>query len=459
MRRLTVALVLLCTLHELSVTSRGDAQITTGTTTLRGVTFDSLSGKPLSTATVRIIGRAGAAISDSKGRFRFDSLAAGSYMLVMEHPRVDSIGLNEIIARTTVPDNRREVQMSVAIPSFETLWSGACRIPSTPFDQGILYGAIREPSSQGGVDGARVAVSWIEIGVDAAKKLKQTRFTLNTETDSTGSYIACGVPVDVPLQVTAGVDSASQITVDLPSQNLRVLRRDILIGLSASALAAAPSGADSTRGGTGVVRGTVLSVTGEPMENVRIGVDGVELTRTNSAGEFIANGVRAGTRLVAFVSIGSEPVTKLVDVVVDQVATTSATMARVTLMDAFVVRGRRVAQTVKDFEKRKLQGFGSIKDSTELDRYPTLESALRISRGVTIDSRTHEVYLPDRGSLCAAMLFLDWRRVDTEQLLPLFIKDIAWIEVYPRWYDVPFEFSQGKGCGAVVIFTKYAISG
>ncbi|MEO7361170.1 MAG: carboxypeptidase-like regulatory domain-containing protein [Gemmatimonadaceae bacterium] len=291
------------------------------------------------------------------------------------------------------------------------------------------------------------------------KKLKQTRFTLNTETDTSGSYVACGTPVHVPLQVTAGLDSTSQIIVDLHAQNSLVLRRDIMLGLPEEAASEDSSGANTARGGTGVVRGKVLSVTGEPMENVRIGIDGVELTRTNKLGDFVANGVHAGTRTVAFVSIGSEPVTKLVDVPLDGIVTTSASMARVTVMEAFVVRGQRVARTIRDFEERKRTGFGSIKDSTELTRYPSLESALRMSRGVTIDSRIHAVYLPARGNLCAPMIFLDKRRAESDDLLSLFINDIAWIEVYPRWYDVPFEFQMGPGCGAVVIFTTYAISG
>lgn len=451
----TVCGMAACALSESVLAPRARAQDAVGLVTLRGVTFDSLSGRPLAAATVRITGRPGVTVSDTKGRFKLDSLPAGTYLLIMEHERLDSIGLNEIVARATVSPKQRDVQLS--IPSFRTLWRAACGTAAVPSDSGIMYGAIRSPNLEEGVPNARVAISWIDVRLGNAKKLKQTRFTLDTQTDSTGSYVACGVPIDVPLQMVARTDSASEVSVELPSRNSRVLRRDLMLGLAQTA-SASDSAAGAAVGGTGVVRGKVTNVTGEPLANVRVGIDGAELTRTNSAGEYTANSVRAGTRTVAFVSIGSEPVMRIVDVPVDGIATASATMDRVTVLENIVVRGARATLMIREFEARKRSGFGSIKDSTELARYPSLESALRMSRGVTIDSRTHSIYLPSaRGQFCTPVIFLDKVRVDKDQLLSVFPSDLAWTEVYPRWYDVPMEFQTLGTCGVVAIFTKWAI--
>lgn len=459
MRLSTWCTALLCVLGEYalagSVLSTCAEAQDAGLVTLRGVTFDSLTGKPLATATVRIIGRAEVTVSDSKGRFKVDSLPTGPLLLVMEHERLDSIGLNEIVARVTVSSKQRDVQIS--IPSFNTLWRAACGTARVPGDSGFMYGAIRNPDHEEGVPNAHVAVSWIDVRLGDAKKLRQTRYTLDTRTDSTGSYAACGVPIDVPLQMVARADSASEISVELPARNSRVLRRDILLGAAVTSTTT-DSVAGSVIGGTGVVRGKVTNMTGQPVENVRVGIDGVELARTNSEGEFIARGIRAGTRTVAFVSIGSEPVMRIVDVPVDGIATASVSMERATVLENIVVRGARATRLVRDFEARKRSGFGSIKDSTELSRYPSLESALRMSRGVTIDSRSHSIYLPtSKGQLCTPTIFLDKVRVDQELLLSVFPSDLAWTEVYPRWYDVPMEFQIGGTCGVVAIFTKWAI--
>lgn len=455
MRLLTWCIAVLGALVQLMYVQSLEAQ--NAAASLVGTAYDSVSGKPLSGATVRIIGRAGLAVSDKKGKFHFDSLLPGKYSLVMEHAKLDSMGLAEVVVVTELAENRKEAKVTMSIPSFGTMWKRACGSAEVPVDRGLMHGAIRSPVGEQGVFGARVAISWTDVSVGAAKKLKQTKFTLETETDTTGVYVACGIPVDVPLQIVAGLDSASQIVIDLQSQNSRVLRRDVMLG-APDASSAADSAAAGVSGGTGTVRGKVVNVTGAPMANVRIGVDGVEITRTNSLGEFVANNVRAGTRTVAFVSIGSEPVTKLVDVPVEGVVTTSASMTRATVLDEFVVRGQRVARLVRDYEERKRAGFGSFKDSTEIMRYPSLESALRMSRGVKIDSRTHAIYLPSLGGYCLAHLFIDRRRADQDELLMRFPVDIAWIEVYPRWYDVPIDF-QPATCGTVVVFTKYAVAG
>jgi hypothetical protein len=67
------------------------AAVTTGY--LQGVAFDSVHSMPLVGAIVQVEGSGRFAISDSLGRFLADSIAPGSYRLVVEHPMLDTIGI------------------------------------------------------------------------------------------------------------------------------------------------------------------------------------------------------------------------------------------------------------------------------------------------------------------------------------------------------------------------------
>ena len=145
--------------------------------TLRGTTYDSLSMRPLAGATVRLIGRMQTVLSDANGAFHFDSVALGEYMLVMEHPRLDSLGLPEVATRARMSADRHDVTMS--IPGFATLWRGACGATTAPSDSGLIYGAVRDADSRNGLANARVLVSWTDVGVEQKQTPTSSLHTRN----------------------------------------------------------------------------------------------------------------------------------------------------------------------------------------------------------------------------------------------------------------------------------------
>lgn len=433
--------------------------------TLRGSAFDSLSGRPLAAATVRIIGRDGFSRSDANGRFQFDSLTTGTYMVVMEHDRIDAIGLSEVVTRTTVSSSQHEVDL--AIPSFRTLWRGACGASSVPSDSGFVYGAIRDAESQRGLPNARVAISWIDYGLGPAKKIKQTRFTLETITDSTGAYVACGVPVDAPLQISAGVDSLPVDTLDLPPHAERVQRRDLLVATSTTNLVtdlaftrtASPRIADTPAVTTridvrnkGVIAGRITAADGTPISGVRIAVHSASEARSDSSGNYILRDVPVGTRTVEFSSIGSLPVSRFVDVVFGETTIPPVKMERVTTLDRVNVKATVASETMRSLEERKRMGFGYIEDSTYVSKLPTVASAFRQFPSVRMGvGREPPIIL----GTCGANYFVNRARVDKLAFYAVSIHEIAWIEVYPRSSTLPREFmTSSNRCGAVVIFTK-----
>lgn len=441
--------------------------------TVRGVTFDSLHKTPLRNATVRIVGRATIAISDERGKFQFDSVQPGRYEFVMQHPELDSIGLPEIVARAEISGASHDVVLF--IPSFATLWRRACGTGPAPPDRGFVYGAIRDTVGQNGVNGARVSVSWFDIGLNSAKKLKQTRYTLETRADSLGVYVACGVPSDLPLHIAAWVapdsvhspvtsttlerlapasdatvDTLSVAALDLPARETRVRRRDLtLVAFSSRATTM-----------TGGIRGVLTTTSGAIMADARVIVDGTDVGRTDSTGRFVQRAVPAGMRTIEFLSIGFKPISRVVEVVADETITVSAQLERVTTLERVDVRATVISDILRHFDERKRMGFGYVQDSTVVSRASITRTALRgfpstFVRPNKIEFRTAVMGKP----FCDANIFVDRQRtVDADILYNLRTDEIAWIEVYPSRFSVPREFMGGGNCGAVVVFTKRSIA-
>jgi len=474
--------------------------------TVSGVAYGSLHRRPPVNATVHIVGRDRAAQTDQRGQFRFDSVATGSYMFTLQHADIDSLGLPDIVARVNLSPTRSVV--SLAIPSFASLWRGACGGTSVPTGTGSVYGAIRDAKTQTAIGNARVLLSWTDVGVGRDKKLKQTRLTFDTRTDSTGSYIACGIPVDVALEISASADtswrdSTSITRLDLSARAARVQRPDIMVAsivvaqpvrsvgsdavvttsatttsttttsattpsataavatTASAATAAAPTLTQGSIapaiGRTGIVSGQITNDAGAPLSGVRVFAEGVPEVRSDSAGAFALRGVPIGTRTIEFIAIGATPAARIVDVSTDRPTLISVKMERVTTLEKVEVKSRIVSSILRDFEDRKRMGFGYIQDSTQIKAYPLVSSIFRSFPSVRVGPGPREPSILLSGG-CEANYFVNRSRVDKWFFYAYAVQDIAWVEVYPRRMTVPQEFMGGRECGVVVIFTKFAVN-
>ena len=126
-----------------SVASAAMGQGVSSSSSVRGVVFDSLRGAPLSGAFVSIAGVGRSTTSDSLGRFRFDSLPAGTYTFAIQHDIIDSIGVGSIATRAIV--RGRDDEVTIAVPSFVALWSRWCQ-GAAPKDTGLVHGTVRDAS-------------------------------------------------------------------------------------------------------------------------------------------------------------------------------------------------------------------------------------------------------------------------------------------------------------------------
>ena len=214
--------------------------------------------------------------SDANGQFALCVLP-GFYVVTVQRRNLDSIGLADIERDVDVVNATTNV--SVSVPSFATLWHGACVGRGMPRDSGFMYSTIRDASTRDNFTNTRVSVSWVDVGIGANNKLVEIRRTVDTVSDSLGTYATCGIPVDVPPEVRATIDSSITTSLQLGARQSRVQRQDIsLVVLESSATGAAAG----TR--TGAVKGRITNTTGEPVGNVRVSVGGIVKARSDSLG-------------------------------------------------------------------------------------------------------------------------------------------------------------------------------
>jgi hypothetical protein len=449
------------------------AQASRAPVTVHGVAYDSLRRAPLSNAFVMIAGSELSTSTDARGRFTFDSVVPGTHVFNMQHVVLDSVGLTGLTTRATVTDGTEEV--SIAVPSFATLWRAACGAIPVPRDSGIVHGMIRDASARRPVVDAVVRAMWsdsISLQADMTENPSDfdqsvwspaTRFALRraftrrrwrmeTTTDANGGYTLCGVPTMASeLRVQALVDSSVSGAIDVPLRDHQVYRRDVRIGVVSSAGAAL----------NGVITGLLTDRSGTPFAYARVSVGELPEARSGEDGRFTIRDVPIGTRQLDVRFVGMEPVTTVVEVDANDTSTVQVELARITTLRGVTIvgsgsLGRVLAQ---EFDARRRQSSGYFADSTSVGKYPTLLSVLRGMPSVQVESRNGSTFLtlPDgRGGRCAPNTAIDGAEADYGNLLDLETKEVAGIEVHVRAMSAPVSRALSEPlCGVILVWTKY----
>ncbi len=422
-----------------------------GALPLRGIVFDSLRGQPMRDAFVSIAGGTQVITTDARGRFQFDSVAAGPHEIMAQHPILDSIGLSGLSAHAIVSDRTGEVRL--AVPSFATLWRAACGTSAVPKDKGIVYGTIRDARGTP-VANAAVDLVWFDLVLDQTRHVRQRRSHLETRSNESGGYAACGVAAEASVEIRATVDKRETGSIELPPLTTRVQRRDLLLG-------AAPAGADSE---TGTVSGTALDPSGRPVADALVFIDSLTEVRTADDGSFTVRRVPTGTRQVRVLLVGAAPVAVPVDVLPGTTASINVTMHRVTALAPMETRAERnVRVFAAEFNERRRRGFGYYSDSTEIVRYDEFVNVLRSMPSMNVQYRPPNLTLtmPSAvGRPCTPRVLIDGTEAGFGHLIDLAPKEVAAVEVYMRSAYVPARFSPigiQPECGAVLVWTKYGM--
>jgi hypothetical protein len=436
-----------------------------GAVTVRGVAYDSVRRKPLAGAFVSVAGDTSITTTDAQGRFQLTGIRPGVHTFAAQHAALDSLGFFGLSTRAMVTDDHAEV--TLAVPSFATIWRATCGAAPVPKDSGLVYGTIRDGVRDRALGGATVTLTWIDLGVDKKQRaMHQREWRAVTRTTADGGYAICGIPRDVGLRIRAHTDSLASGLIDLTADGPRVQRRDLVAG--------PPDEIDSVRRGT--ITGRLTSVTGDVVADARVLVDGVPEVRSNAEGVFIARDVPVGTRQVEMLSIGLMPIVTAVDVAAGDTSRIAATFKKITSLDVVRVTASAVQRRlVLELDERRRAGYGFIVDSSAIAARGTIWSGLTGMPSVQVEhmgASLHRSYvsLPStRGGRCIAKLWVDGQEqrgfdgdpsTRFEQLTSLHPGDIAVIEVYPRLVSTAMEFASREvddPCGAVVVWTKWAL--
>ena len=304
---------------------------------LQGAVFDSLNSQPLVGARIHLADLDRETLSDTAGRFSFDSVGPGVHSLWVDHHALDELGLFSIGARVDATA-LATTDVAIAVPSFSTMWRAACgAIPENKAGGGFIFGRVRADTSIGNDSVSRVSLSWKPIangtGSDFAS---DARLAVNA--DSLGSYVLCGVPPTqrVTLAVRKGTYASVPVTFGLGSA--RIARRDITVP---SRRAVEQLLADTAVGGLdlqadgAVVSGVVRDSLGQPVRDAEVSVYGITgATLVDARGEFVLQHVPPGSRLISFAAPGFRAAHELVDV-----ASTDSASVNI-LLDRAISRAR-----------------------------------------------------------------------------------------------------------------------
>jgi hypothetical protein len=446
---------------------------TTGTTTVSGMVFDSLSRTMLRGAQVQLVrsgstNEARTAVADSNGRFFFTGVPSGSYLIGFMHPKLDSLGFDPIVRPMTVTASPMGVRVPLAVPSGSTLAQQFCGDGADSL--GVLIGRVGDADRDAAIGGAVVKTVWAETRV-AATGIGKVQRSARATSDAEGKFVLCGLPMQTALDLTAEVAAAGTardttarktfasnlVEITFPA-GVPLQYRDLLI----SRIAPAVARAGAPRTGTGRVVGRVVLPNGRPVAQARItfrdGRVADSLAISDSSGVFRFSNLPAGMFMLDAVKIGMAPGSSSVSVRAGGVGSATITMTErvVTLETQKVTSTASTDRT--GFEDRRKRGFGTFISGDELMKRTNrvISDALISVPGLRIGGtdNTGRNVLAGRGG-CVPDVWLNGMRApegmrNIDDSVPP--GQIKGIEVYGPG-EAPGQFSGGN-CTTVLIWMK-----
>lgn len=419
-----------------------------------GVVVDSLHGGWLRGAEMTLSGTSNVAVTDSLGRFRFDSVPPGMWQVGAFHPLLDSLGIS-IGSRPFTIGRDSAGLILLAVPSARSLVRELCALRPTDKLSGMLMGRITDPESGFPVAQARVAARWISYQQKGKKKLEETPHAVVSETDNTGLFRLCGIPLESAVRMHAERDGT-------PSPDLQIVIGGATIGMVDFSIRSRESKAE------GRVVGRIVDSGGKAVDEASVQVAGLGISSTsNWNGEFFLEGVPVGTQVLAFRKLAFNPIAVpiLVSVKPPEMITFEMTKAVPILGKISVVEKANSGLTRVGFTERKKTALGSFMTADEIqnEKSTRLSEVLRRLAGLSLDGAkgpgfvkaTRETKSAAEGG-CIRMI------IDgTEWIMPsegyvddaIPVTKIGAIEVYHP-LDVPPEYSVMTNCTTILVWSK-----
>ncbi len=408
-------------------------------------------------------------LSDSLGRYQFDRVSPGTYTVGFRHPRLDSLGMDDVVRTLAVRDATRPQVANLALPGAASLLRTFCGVRTDT--TGVVIGTVRDASTGQGQAGVPVRVRWGEI-VLAGGEMRAVTAQLAGVSASDGRYVVCGVPADVPVHMQAGVmdsSAAAAVRGGVASGEFEVVltpdapfaHRDVWVAFVAAATAADSAGAvamaaDAPATGTTAsvaprarLAGRVLRPNGGVVRGARVrlastGAAG-RYAVTDSAGAFVLDDLPAGTQSLEAIAIGFTPTRTVVDLRPGVPArVTIAMRARVTTLEAVAVRG--MSRHALGYAERRQQGgmgFFMTGNDARASGQPLVSMALLRAPGLRVGDMQFGRPVLQGSSRCQPRFFLDGWEIEGDELDRFVsMNDLGAVEVYRQWSEAPPQLMQ-----------------
>jgi hypothetical protein len=472
------------------VTSSGSRVSLTGSSTLRGLVFDSTTSRPLAGARVSVGGPGHSAVTDSTGRFEVKDVPPGDYQVTIASPRLEALGYRPRPTAVTLREGAAAEQ-TLAIPSLPTVWASRCGDDERTSGTGIVVGSVKGDGGQP-EPGARITLAW---GAGTQERVQVTA-------DSAGVYRACGVPAGSALTLNAAGRTAALTLSQVRVESGKTLLQDVSLAGS-TGLAARPAAAGAA--GAGGLSGVVRAADGRAVAGATVRFGTLAAVTTDAQGRFRLRGVAAGEHevTVAHASLGTRSVRLAVPANAGEVelragggaGSLAASVQRSVQLAGLNVRARSLGLDIAGFYDRQRRGMGHFITG---DRLGTaggrVTNVLRRVPGVRVvqyqrrqlmpgdpnavvskmdvdeeyriaATRSYSTGVTPQGEsslqFCYMDVWVDGVQVqngdpEASQSVDRFIlANVEAIEVYRGPAETPHEFrGQWSGCGVVLIWSK-----
>ncbi|HEX7122114.1 MAG TPA: carboxypeptidase regulatory-like domain-containing protein [Gemmatimonadaceae bacterium] len=447
-----------------------------------GSVYDSVHYLPLSGAAVLVEGTTRMGFTNERGAFAIDSVPAGQYRVRVEHPVLDSLGIQMLTDPFRLGDGEQHL-MELAVPSSETIVILSCPAAVRRLGPGAIIGRVLDADTDAPVPSVRVTYAWQQLSLTGTNVRMEPRVRgVNSGPD--GVFRICGLPNDIEGTLLAERGPIKTAEVKIAFQGQTLIVQGMRIGSEATVTRLDPDSlGDSVRvaqsrlaapvaqRGEAILTGRVLAANGQPMEGARVNVLGAPgAALTNANGEFRLTELPSGTQVVEARQIGFAPVQQTVNL-----STRAPTTVTITMTQPAQVLAPVVVEAEEDrglerlgFTERKRALSGYFLDADEImargpnlltDVFRTVPS-LRVVKDGLYDYKVESARANLLGPNCVRF-FIDrqpYQQIypgDIDRIMPP--SQVAAIEVYTgSAAPIEFQVAGSSACTTVVVWSKFA---
>ncbi|HKR07636.1 MAG TPA: carboxypeptidase regulatory-like domain-containing protein [Gemmatimonadaceae bacterium] len=219
-----------------AATAGSSARLTSGSlesagqTTISGFVFDSSNSRGLANVQVSTAGGRYKTMTNASGRYELAIDGALNDTIVFDHPRLRLLHVPGRMQTISLPSGARG-QASLFVPSYETLRKTICGRNATATEaQGMMAGYVSDAAGRP-IARAHVWAAWPLQWIEQNGRLvaANRQMTVETDSNSDGSYLMCGFTRGAQITVKVGVAGHRTVEERLVLPNSLVLEHDFQI--------------------------------------------------------------------------------------------------------------------------------------------------------------------------------------------------------------------------------------